>query len=143
MKSVPGAYEFFAHTADAKFQAYGATLEEAFLNAGKAMSDIITDIALLKGTLCATFELTAKSREALLFDFLDHLIYLIDTEGILFADARLKIAESEGSFTLNCTMRGDHYRNYETHGDVKAVTYNDMKITHEAGRWVCQVVVDL
>ncbi len=143
MKSKPGEYDYLPHTADAKFRAYGKTLEECFRNAGRAMTNIITDVTAVGTGMCATFELTAKTREALLFDFLDRLIYLLDTEGILFADARLKIAGSDGAFTLNCTMRGDHYKGYETHGDVKAVTYNDMELKREQGRWTAQVVVDL
>ena len=36
-------YKFFEHTADAKFQAYGKSVEEAFSNAALAMFSVITD----------------------------------------------------------------------------------------------------
>jgi SHS2 domain-containing protein len=163
MKSVPGQFEFFPHTADAKFRAYGATPEEAFRNAGKAMTAIITD-GEIKPKKKFPIELRAKRLDSLLFDFLDRLLFLLDTEDFLFSDCTdMRIIEEKGKiepkkdgeekvgkrkggnglFVLKGTVSGDSYKSYETHGDVKAVTYNDMELKEEKGRWTAQVVVDL
>lgn len=149
MKPVPGRYEFLPHTADAKFRAHGKTLEEAFENAARATTALITDIDKVKPAHRVEVDLSAKGREQLLFDFLDQVLYLIDTEGLLLSDCEDMEIVEEGTgearrFRLRGTLLGDHYRNYETHGDVKAVTYNDMAIERlPDGKWVCQVVVDL
>ena len=41
-------FKFLEHTADAKFQAYGKNMEEAFSNAALAMFSIITDTKKIK-----------------------------------------------------------------------------------------------
>jgi SHS2 domain-containing protein len=144
MKSVPGAYDFLPHTADAKFRAYGKTLEEAFRNSARAMFALITDIEKVKGKKKVAVRVKAKRRDSLLFDFLDRLLFLLDTKGLLLHDVEdVKIREEKGVLVLTGTVVGDHYKRYETHGDVKAVTYSDMAIKEEKGGWACQVVVDL
>ena len=44
-------YKFLEHTADAKFQAFGATLEEAFSNAALAMFSVMTEPEKIKPKL--------------------------------------------------------------------------------------------
>src|SRR3989344_5902493 len=44
-------YKFLEHTADAKFQAFGATLEEAFSNAALAMFSVMTEPGKIKPKL--------------------------------------------------------------------------------------------
>jgi SHS2 domain-containing protein len=144
MQSKPGAYDFLPHTADAKFRAYGKTLEEAFRNSARAMFSLITDIDTVKGKKRVAIAVKAKLRDSLLFDFLDRLLFLLDTKGLLLHDVEeVKIKEGKGVFVLTGTVVGDHYRGYETHGDVKAVTYNEMEIKEGKAGWSCQVVVDL
>jgi SHS2 domain-containing protein len=145
MQSKPGQYEYLPHTADAKFRAYGASREECFRNAARAMVAIITDIDKVKGKKRIVVKVKATNREALLFDLLDQLLYLLDTENLLLHDLQdVTITEGKGGFSLTAIALGDHYKAYETHGDVKAVTYSDMKIEQlPDGKWWCQVVVDL
>ena len=44
-------YKFLEHKADAKFQAFGKSLEEAFSNAALAMTSIMTDPKKIKENL--------------------------------------------------------------------------------------------
>ena len=41
-------YEYLEHTAEAKFAAYGKTIEEAFSNAAIAMENIIVETEKIK-----------------------------------------------------------------------------------------------
>jgi len=50
-------YKFLPHTADAKFQAFGKTLEEAFKNAAYAMTDIITNHKKVKAKVKETIKI--------------------------------------------------------------------------------------
>ena len=43
-------YRFLPHTADAKFQAFGKTLEESFVNAALAMASLMWDWELIDKT---------------------------------------------------------------------------------------------
>jgi len=48
----------------------------------------------------------------------------------------------KGKYSLNATVVGDKADNYETSGDIKAVTYNEMEIK-ENDKVMVQVVLDL
>jgi len=139
----PGCYEFLPHTADAKFVAHGKTLEECFRNAGRAMFAIMTDIDKVEPKISLPFEFTANKPEAALFDFLDQLIFLLDTERFVLHDCELRIMQKNEKYIVSGTAVGDRVDNYDVSGNVKAVTYNDMELKKDADGWTCQVVVDI
>ena len=73
-------YKFLEHTADAKFQAYGATLEEAFKNAALAMFSIIVDTRKVNGKLEKRIHVDGADKKALLYVFLEELLYLFEPQ---------------------------------------------------------------
>ena len=44
---------------------------------------------------------------------------------------------------LEAEVLGDKASNYKISNNVKAITYNQMFVKQEKGKWVCQVVVDV
>ncbi len=150
MEASPGRYEYLPHTADAKFKAWGNDLSELFANAATATFAILTDVTKVQPKLRFPLKLQSKNKEAALFDFLDELLFLLDTEGFLLRELdNLRVEETRApdgkkTVTVAGTAVGDHYKEYEVNGNVKAVTYNDMYLKQlPDGRWECQVVVDL
>ncbi|MBL7054726.1 archease [Candidatus Woesearchaeota archaeon] len=136
-------YTFLEHTADAKFRAHGKNLEEAFTNAALAMFSIITDTHKIKEKTTHDIECSSKDLKSLLYDFLEELVFLIDTENFLLSKVKeLKIFK-EKLYFLRAVVAGDEADNYETTGDIKAVTYYDMEIKQEKGKAMVQVVLDL
>ena len=137
-------FEFLEHTADAKFRAYGKTLEIVFINSAIAMYSIITDTGMIKPNIKKKFKLKAKKKESLLYDFLDEFIYFLDVDGFLLSKIEKLTLKSRGKdFLLECVALGDNYQNYEVTGNIKAMTYNDMFIKKEKDNFVIQAVVDL
>mgnify|MGYP006287272577 CR=1 FL=1 len=134
-------YKFFRHTADAMYQAYGKTIEEAFSNAASAMFSVMVDVDKVQPKVKRTVAAEGSDYGALLYNFLEELIFLIDTEGFLLSDIEdIKIKDNR----LEATAIGDtDIDSYEHSGDVKAVTYNNMFVKEDKGRWVVQVVLDL
>lgn len=134
-------YQFLPHTADAKFRAYGATLEEAFKNSAYAMTDVITDHKKIKQTTEKTFEVESENKESLLYDFLEQFLILLDSESFLLAKIKeLKIKNNK----LTAKVTGDtHPKNYEIATHIKAVTYQEMFIKKEKEGYVIQVIVDI
>ena len=136
-------FKFFEHTADAKFQAYGKSLGEAFSNAALAMFSVIIDTNKVNGTIKKDIECSSKDLKALLYDFLEELVFLIDTEDFLLSNVEeIKIFKDELYF-LRAVVTGDKADNYEPSGDIKAVTYNEMEIKKGKGKAMVQVVLDL
>ncbi|WP_214044377.1 archease [Methanomethylovorans sp.] len=139
-------YEYLDHTADAKFLAYGKTLEEAFGNAALAMSNVMIDTSTVSNTLSQYIDLTAEDLEGLLFDWLSEFLFLMDAENLIFGDFKVhSIKQEGGQFRLNATVYGEHIdpsrHMFDT--EVKAATYNDIQVQPSADGWVLQAIVDI
>jgi len=132
-------YKFLEHTADAKFQAYGKTLEEAFENAAFAMFSIMVDTKKIKPRLRKQIKISGKDEKSLLYNFLEELLFLLDAKQFLLN----KIENLKINNNLTATLVGDNAENYKIEGDVKAVTYNDMLVEKQKNKYMVQVVVDL
>jgi len=137
-------YEFFDHTADAKFKAYGKTLEEAFANSALATTAIMTDITKIKPVTIRNMHIEAKTKEALLYDFLEEILYYLDTEGFLLSNVKeIHILKTE-KYVLDVILEGDYAeKGYDVNTAIKAVTYNDMKIEEKENEVTIQVVHDI
>ena len=93
--------------------------------------------------------MTAESREALLFDYLDQLIYERDVRLVLPADHRCAIAEpddpesnDEAVWTVEATARGVPLDAVAAR-EIKAVTYSEMVLDRRDGEWYAYVVFDV
>ncbi len=136
-------YKFFEHTADVKFRAYGKTLEEAFKNVILATTKIMTD-EKIKPKEEKTITKTASKKESLLYDMVDELLFLIDTEAFITAEVKeLKITEEDNQFKLTATLSGDIADNYEINTHIKAPTYTEMEIKEEPELVTIQMVHDI
>jgi len=80
-----------------------------------------------------------------LYDFLEKFLFLLDTKGFLLSKIKeIKIQEKDHLLILKASLSGDnHPENYETKTTIKAVTYGEMFIKKEKGRFVLQVIVDI
>lgn len=136
------AFRYEEHTADVTIVANGSTLEAAFGDAARAVTHVMTDEEVAD-ELTYSVSLVAESREALLFDFLAHVIFLLDTEGLFVARAALNITRTGKKFVLSGTIYGDEARNYERSGDVKAPTYNRLEVSRDDGGWLVRATLDL
>lgn len=137
-------YKFMHHTADAKFQAFGQTLEEAFSHAALAIASLMWDQDKIEGKLTIPIEVRGKDLQQLLVNFLEEILYLFETKGFLLGSVEdLTIHKNEGKFSLRALFIGDEYSSlYEIFGDVKAITYNEMAIKENAP-FMVQVVADI
>ncbi len=137
-------YRFLRHTADAKFQAFGATLEEAFCNAALATASLMWDWERIEKRMERKVEVRGKDLKQLLNSFLEEILYLLDSKMFLLGSLEnLRIEKKEKFYVLKAFFKGDKYSDkYKIHGDVKAITYNEMEIENK-GQYMVQVVVDV
>jgi len=137
-------FRFLEHTADAKFQAYGRTLEEAFANAALATASLMWDPGSIARQIQVPVRARGRDLEQLLVGFLEEILYLVESRFFLLASAEaLKIEEGGAECALEAVFWGDaNSEKYATHGSVKAITYNEMKIVKNGG-YTIQVVVDV
>lgn len=139
-------FEWVDHPADVGFRAYGTNLEEAFENAALALSEIMADTEKVKSEMDFSIDIEAEDLEALLFDWLDHFLYLMDTERFISSRFEVKNIRSEDEgFSLSGRAWGEKYDS-NRHGPgsgVKAITYHMMEIEETEDGYVVQVVVDV
>ena len=134
-------FEIVNHTADVGIRAYGADMNEAFANAAKGLFSLITEFDDVAEVVPRDIELTAPDQESLLVGWLNELIYLFDTENLIFkrfditqlSDTHLK-ARSYG-------YKVDSSKHKLKMG-VKATTYHMLKIDKNNGSEV-QVLFDI
>tara|TARA_Y100000310_G_C20334740_1_gene646942 strand:- start:27 stop:458 length:432 start_codon:yes stop_codon:yes gene_type:complete len=136
-----GKFKYLPHTAEAAFESYGKTLEEAFANAAIALFNYMGDTDKVAPKVEHQISIKANSLKSLLYDWLDEMVFLIDTKN--FFINKVKSIKIEDNFTLNATVVGDDYKTIETHGDVKAITYHEMVIEEKEGSWRTQVTMDI
>ena len=137
-------YKFLPHTADVKFRAYGKTLEEAFSNAALALTKVITDPDKIEPKFEKTIEIESEDEKALLYDFLEQFLVLLDSEDFLLNSIKnLKIEKNE-KLRLKAVVTGDtELDKYKTETHIKAVTYQEMEIKKEKNKYSLQVILDL
>lgn len=137
-------YQILPHTADGKFQAFGRTLEEAFGNAALATASLMWDWSTVETKAHHFVHVTGVDREQLLVKFLAEIIYLFETRQFLLGKVDgLRIRPQFEGLSLEAVLGGETVSDrHELFGDVKAVTYNDLKI-EECDGFTLQVVVDM
>ena len=133
-------FRFLEHTADQKFQAFGKTLEEAFENAAYALKTTITE-SKIEQKVKKTIEVKSEDKKALLYDFLEQFLILLDSENFILSEIEsLKIKDLK----LTAKLKGDtDLKKYEINTHIKAVTYQEMKIKKEKNNYMVQVILDL
>lgn len=137
-----GDYEILEHTADAKFRATGDTLENAFRSAVDAFSEIVSGGE--PGRYHHEIEVESESLESLLFDFLDRLIFVQETEEVIVAQAdELEIEELKPGYRLKARLETETIDPGSAYQDIKAPTYNEMKVEEENSKWVIEAVLDI
>jgi SHS2 domain-containing protein len=137
-------YRFLHHTADAKFQAFGETLEEAFQQAALALVSLMWDWEKVGNDFKVPVQVEGHDMKQLLVNYLEEILYLFDTKRFLLSQVDdLTIRQKQGHYVLQALFKGDEYSNEtEIFGEVKAITYNEMEIT-ETVPFVIQVVADI
>jgi len=133
-------FQLIEHTADTGLIAYGNNLAEAFANAAYGLFSIITEINKVKEVESQAVTVSADDTEGLLFDWLNHLIYIFDVEHLLFK--RFDITEFT-KHNLKATCWGERYdpSRHQLKLGVKSATYHMLKVNGEKNR--VQLIFDV
>ena len=132
-------FEEFDHTADVGIRAYGHTLDELFTNTARGMFSLITDMETVKPVGEYEVRVRAKDVKALMFDFLSELLYIHETQKLLFSEFDGRVRE----LAVDARVRGEKIDRdrHPLHMNIKAVTYHEMVVDPEQG--LAQVIFDI
>ncbi len=129
-------------TADLTVDTQGKTLEDAFGQAAIALFNAMTPLEGIGQNEIREFQVEGDDLGALLFNFLDELLYLHEVELIVFSAFDLEIDRER--FILKAVCRGEFF-DVSRHVQgiaVKAVTFHQMKMEQTDEGWNLRVVLD-
>jgi SHS2 domain-containing protein len=130
--------------ADAAFEADGSTLEELFRDSAIATFEVMADTKTVKPFLTREIMLENEAVDGLLNDWLSELVFLKDSESLLFSLFEVNIRKNKVYF-LKGVAKGEKI-NREKHklrSDVKAVTYHLLEVRKTGEKWIARVVLDI
>nr|WP_254714748.1 archease [Natranaeroarchaeum aerophilus] len=129
------------HTADIAVEASGETFAAVAAAVADGLAAAMCESVPEEGDRFS-LSVAAESREALLFEYLDELIYERDVRSVLPVDNEATITEQSGEWTLDGSARGVPL-SAVTAREVKAVTYSEMVVEEREGEWYAYVVFDV
>ena len=141
MPSVP-PFEILEHTADVGLRARGETLAALFENAAAGFLEIAFDRETVGEGEVRPLVVEADDREALLVNWLQEILWLVDGEGWL----PRRVAVGEISETRVAGAAHGEPRNSARHRFciiIKAITYHQLSVREEKGVWVAEVYLDI
>ncbi len=138
-------FEYFEVTAEVGIRAWGSTLSEAFAEAARALFELMVDTKAVRPHKTLSVELSAESLELLLADWLNRLILERDRTGCVFSEFRVTVTSAAQGFTLTGEIAGESLdrARHDPRLDVKAATYNNLRVLQQLDRVCAECVLDI
>ena len=131
--------------ADEEIHAIGKNIEELFEKTALALTEIMVNTKTLGTKKKKSITITAQNEEDLLFQFLEEIITLKDSEQLLFKNFKCQVANlKSGVSKLTCTSTGDTINEkQELRTDIKGITRHEYKLKKTKKGWETTIVVDV
>lgn len=134
-------WERLPHTADIKIRVYGSTQQELFERALQAMFAVLGPLPLPgeKGRVERTLHVKAHDAESLMVDFLSEALYFSEVHSESYDTCTIEFFRP---WEIRARVKGLPVEGFES-GEIKAVTYHDLKIAEHNGVWQTDIVFDV
>ncbi|MEK6813100.1 MAG: archease [Nanoarchaeota archaeon] len=130
--------------ADIAFDAYGKNEEQLLQHAAEALLEMMVDVKTVNATTKKMITLENEKLDALLFDFLNEIVFLKDKDYLVFKTITVTLKKNK-EYRLTAALEGEEI-NPEKHdlgNDVKAITMHLFEVKKEKDYWKARVVVDI
>lgn len=137
--------ELFPHGADIGVRGRGATLEEAFAAAARALTSVVTDPQQVREVMTVEVHCEAPDRELLLMQWLNEVVFEMATRHAVFARFEVHIGQDGRGWHLSARLHGEPV-DAVRHGpavEPKGATFTALEVGEREGRWHAQCVVDV
>lgn len=135
-------YRLIDHTADIGIRVEGRDPRTLFVNAGRALFDLLTAPSTLAGAQRGRLQVTGDDWPDLMANWLRELLYLWTGEEKLVK--RITI-EHIDEHALTATVAYDRFRpgRHVIKTEIKAVTYHQLQVQRSSSGWAAQVIFDI
>ncbi len=136
------SFRILEHTADVGFEAWGATREEAFANAARALTSLIVDLEAINPREQVAVKIQGPDPASVLVNWLSELLYLHDADAWLFREFEIQNLQDD---SLSALARGEKFdrSRHQAKLMVKAITYHQLALEESPQGWRAQVYVDI
>jgi len=135
-------WEHYSHPADMGIRGFGPTKEEAFGQAGLAMTAVIAELQTIKPEEEIEIDCEEQDTELLFVNWLNSLLYEMATRRMLFSRFEVNITDNQ----LRARAWGEKIdvKKHSPSVEVKAATYTDLRVEqNKNGNWLVQCIVDV
>jgi SHS2 domain-containing protein len=139
-------YKFIDHTADIAFDVEADNLNELFIASAYAWRESISDDRSLTENNEKSIKLEEDSLEILLVAFLSELNYLFQSESWLMNSIHsVQIIKEINNWHLRAKILGSNFNRNQMKlkAEIKAITYHQMEIKEEHGKFSTRIVFDI
>jgi SHS2 domain-containing protein len=142
-------YIFFDHTADIGVEISGRTKKELFVNATRALFDVLIEnndkkskTAKRVQTLQKTLTVGGTDVEDLLINYLRELLYLFNGEYFVTDNCEIKECYNK---KLKARLTGELFNKmkHSIKTEVKAITYSGLSVEKQKSGWIAKVIFDV
>ena len=133
-------------TADIAFEAWGEDLEETFISAADATTNVmVEELNSIQPRERREFRLENDELDLLLFDLLQELIYFKDSEKLMLRVNQARVEGNAKPYVLEAVARGEKLDPERHHPrvDVKAVTLHHFSLEKTERGWKALVILDI
>ena len=135
-------YETFEHTADVGLRIRAATLDELFADAARGMfSVMVENFDEVRPSQPLAISLVEDQPDALLRLWLAELLYAFHVRRMVFS--RFEVAVRPGGLAATAWGEPIDPARHQLDVEIKAVTWHGLKLEHESGGWLAEVIVDI
>lgn len=137
-------FEVFEHTADVGLQVYGRTLPELFIHAAEGMESLMVPLEQVEPRISREVEVEGDDLVSLLIAWLSRLIFLFDTEFLLFRQFEIE-RFSETQLKMKARAGGEPYdeQRHELSSAIKAVTRHQAEVVSTANGYRARIIFDI
>ena len=138
------SYKFIDHTADIAVEISADTIEELFIVSARAFKEAVVEFNPKNTSEDFNLILDSHSIEALLVGFLNELNFrLIYKRKISININNMKIIQNGDNWNLQCILQESIIDENKIKTEIKSVTYHQMEIKKENGKYFTRIVFDI
>ena len=139
-------HKFLEHTTDAYIEAWGPTIERAFVQAAEGLYDTMVNFRTIDSIIEQRVRAEGHDKKELLYNWLEELLLEFDAKQMVYGSYDLSIrSDTPMLFLLGGKLKGEKY-NRQKHGsktEVKGVTYHLMEIQENTREVRVRFILDL
>jgi len=135
-------YEVFEHTADLGLRITADTLQALYEQAATGLFSLMAvNLDQVRPDIQKTLTIEGEDRDYLLFDLLNELLFLFETEHLLFS--QFEAVYENDQLQVLCRGEAVDRDRHDLHHEVKAITYHDLFVRQTDQGWLAEVIVDI